>query len=284
SPWGKGRPGWHLECSILSSKYLGKSIDMHLGGVDLIFPHHTNEIAQSEGADESGKPFVKYWVHGAHLIVDGKKMSKSAGNYFTMDDLTKENPDTVRMYFLNTHYRDVLNFTFDSLKQVDSQRERIQKLLDDLHSELTKKNLFSTTVYNEFDHVLHEELTSIKEEIIEALNNDLSTPLVMKKLNNIVRSVNSYLQKNENNINHSSLIFAYTTLRELLDVFGLFPEKSGGYDPEFVEKLMQSIIDLRNSLRKEKQWEISDKIRDMLKSIGVELKDLKDGTRWRKID
>ncbi|MHA2030750.1 MAG: DALR domain-containing protein [Candidatus Kariarchaeaceae archaeon] len=188
------------------------------------------------------------------------------------------------MYFLNTHYRDVLNFTFDSLKQVDSQRERIQKVLDDLYSELSKKNLFSTTDFNEFDDQLHKELSNFKQDIIEELDNDLSTPLAMKKLNNMVRSINSYLQKNENKINHSSLAFAYSTLREILNVFGLFPEKSGGYDPEFVEKLMQKIIDLRNNLRKAKQWEISDQIRDMLKSIGVELKDLQEGTRWRKID
>ncbi|MFW9927824.1 MAG: cysteine--tRNA ligase [Candidatus Thorarchaeota archaeon] len=286
SKWGKGRPGWHLECSILSTKYLGESFDIHLGGVDLIFPHHTNEIAQSEGANESdsSKPFVKYWMHGAHLIVDGKKMSKSAGNYFTLDDLIEKNDsNSVRMYFLNTHYRDVLNFTFDALKQIDSQRERIGTTLADLHSELSKKNLSSTSKFGESERILIESLFTYKAEIVAAMENDLDTPLVMKTLNQIIKAINTYLQDSRSDLNYSSIMLAYTILRELLDAFGLFPEKSGGLDAEIGENVIQAVITLRNEFRKQKQWETADKLRDALKNVGIELKDLAEGTRWKKI-
>ena len=265
----------------MSWRYLGESFDLHLGGVDLIFPHHENEIAQSEGA--FGTQFVKYWVHGEHLIVDGKKMSKSLGNFFTLDDLAqKYDFNTVRLLFLSSHYREKLNYTENLVAQADAQRMRIKGVLDDLQSELSRKDLLSTSVFTVSDSTLRQSLLEYKSAIISAMDNDLQFPAAMQNLNNIVRVINTYLQEKIHN--YSTLMFAYTTLRELLNVFGLFPEKAGGFDTGFADTLVQKIIDLRNDFRKEKQWKAADNLRDMLKELHIELKDLPEGTRWRKMD
>ena len=210
-------------------------------------------------------------------------MSKSLGNFFTLDDLAqKYDFNTVRLLFLSSHYREKLNYTENLVAQADAQRMRIKGVLDDLQSELSRKDLLSTSVFTVSDSTLRQSLLEYKSAIISAMDNDLQFPAAMQNLNNIVRVINTYLQEKIHN--YSTLMFAYTTLRELLNVFGLFPEKAGGFDTGFADTLVQKIIDLRNDFRKEKQWKAADNLRDMLKELHIELKDLPEGTRWRKMD
>ncbi len=170
APFGKGRPGWHIECSAMSSKYLGKTFDIHAGGVDLLFPHHENEIAQSESANE--KPFAKYWIEGGHLLVDNKKMSKSLGNFYTLEDIEEKNfsPLTFRYLMFNTHYRNKLNFTWESLESAQKGLDNLKRKIKNLEGEIGKINI------------------EFKKEFIEKINNDLNIPQAMAVLQKLLKS------------------------------------------------------------------------------------------------
>jgi len=275
SPWGKGRPGWHIECSAMSMKYLGETFDIHTGGIDNLFPHHDNEIAQSEGA--TGKPFVKYWIHGEHLLVDGTKMAKSAGNFFTLEDLFKEyNTDAIRYLFLSTHYRQQLNYTKTSIENAKSNVERLQTPLSDLRSEIamTPKHLD----FGENEETLLKKLKLSYEEFIKTVDEDLNLPGGLSALHKIARAINIYLGQKKKNL--GLLREAYHRYKELLDTLGLFDEETRQEVGHLTEDLLKILIDIRQKARIRKDFATADEIRSRLEEIGIKIKDLPDGTRW----
>ena len=266
SPFGEGRPGWHIECSVMSMKYLGETIDIHAGGVDLIFPHHTNEIAQSEAF--TNKKFVNYWFHITHLIVNGEKMSKSKGNFYTLRDLLQKgiSPRTIRYALLTTHYRKPLNFTFDLIKQAESSIKRIEDFLTVI------KNLKRSTKQN---NNIIEEINKSKIKFIESLDDDLNISEAMASLFNLITIL--YENVNSIDINTKELIINY--FNEIDKVLGLnlFNEE----ETLTIEEI--NLIEERKKAKQEKNYEKADQIRKLLFERGLEIKDTKDGFIWKRI-
>jgi cysteinyl-tRNA synthetase len=274
SPWGPGRPGWHIECSVMSKELLGETIDIHAGGEDLAFPHHENEVAQSEAL--SGKPFVNYWIHMRHLMIDGGKMSKSLGNYVSFDDvLTKHSPDAFRYFYISTHYRRPLNFTWSAMESAENTVKRLENTLDLVEN--TLKGPDANIDYNEREEKLLESVRSEKTSFIAAMDDDFNTPVALGHLHAIAGAINDYLQEAPNK---GVLVEAATNYRELLSALGLFEKRSPGGD-DVSEKLLRFITDLRLEQRKAKNYALADEIRDRLKEIGVEIQDTSDGTTWK---
>jgi cysteinyl-tRNA synthetase len=265
---GKGRPGWHIECSAMSSKYLGDSFDIHCGGVDNKFPHHENEIAQSEGANE--KPFVKYWMHCEHLMVDGEKMSKSKGNFYTLRDLLDKGLDAkaIRFTLLNSQYRQPLNFTIksveDNTKAINGLNETIRKLLSN--------NLEG----NESD-LINDLINETKNKFINGLNDDLNAPLAISSIFEFNREINKLLDSETITKKDSEKIIEfYKDIDRILGVLEFEKE-----EVELTEKQI-SLIKEREEARKNKDFAKSDTIRDKLKAEGITLVDNKDGTTTAK--
>ena len=266
SPWGFGRPGWHLECSAMSQKTLGVPFDIHSGGQDLIFPHHENELAQSCGANgnmEDATHYARYWLHNGMIKFDGDKMSKSLGNILYINDLVKEyDGEVLRLLLLSTHYRQPLNWSEKALTQA-------QKTLDRLYRILHK--------YNDIDY---REINP-PEEIINSLCDDLNTPGALGQLNILVNKLQSVDGGNKMEI--LSKIYSGA---KLLGILNKSPNEWLGYNAQSndidLNKIEQLISD-RNKFRSEKNYQKSDEIRDELKSIGIEIEDTSDGTKWRKI-
>ncbi len=268
TPWGKGRPGWHIECSAMSSRLLSMPFDIHIGGVDLIFPHHENEIAQSEAG--YGKDFVKYWVHGEHLIVNGRKMSKSKGNYFTLTDLLKKYTyNEIRYLFLSTHYHDKLNYSEESMKNAANGAAKIELALQNLDF------FISNAVENKENQEFIELVNKRKQEFNEAMDDDFDTPRALRAIHELISDVYKYEAKEK-----TSLIKAKTILIELVHLFGLF-EKEGEREP--LSKELQAKIKEREEARVAKNWDKADAIRDELKTKGISLDDFPEGTRWNRI-
>ncbi|MDD5417609.1 MAG: cysteine--tRNA ligase [Candidatus Nanoarchaeia archaeon] len=268
TPWGKGRPGWHIECSAMGMKYLGESFDIHTGGVDLIFPHHENEIAQSQGATE--KKFVKYWVHNNHLTMNKKKMSKSQGNYFTLIDLLeKYSADTIRYFFLQSHYRDKTDYSEESIKIAEAGVKRLSTVLQnaDNTKPLVKKSVK--------DDIFVKKVEKLKKEFIKAMDDDLNTPLALRTLHSIANEIRSYISDNRNKTALSKTLKVY---KGLLGVFGLFEKQQ-----EIDEKLIKKMINEREEARKKKDYKTADSIRDKLKEMKIEISDTKEGVAWRII-
>lgn len=266
SPWGAGRPGWHLECSVMAREFLADSIDIHMGGEDLIFPHHENEIAQSEAA--TGKPFVKYWLHNAYLLVEGKKMSKSLGNFFTARDLLEKGwtGREIRYVLLSTHYRRQLNFTFDGLHAARSALHR----LDDLREKLGK-----VTAGGELAKNVFEAVDSAREKWITSLEDDLEISQALAALFDLVREANKIIETGEMNSAGASEILKFLNeTDEILDV-----KKGGEEIPEEIMKLAEE----RAAARSEKNWARADEIRDLLKEKGYAVEDLAEGPRVKKL-
>jgi len=259
---GKGRPGWHIECSVMSSDLLGTTFDMHLGGVDLIFPHHTNEIAQSEGA--SGKKFVNYWLHNEHLLVDNKKMSKSLGNFYTLRDLIKKghDPKSIRYLLLATHYRQKLNFTFESLDAAKASIERLQEFVRNLtHIKSTK------------DNPKTKPLVEKAKKAFEAkLDNDLNISEALAVIFDFMRDINKL------EISKSDSKLVLDTMFQFNEIIGVLDKPKQESLPANLKKL----IDQREDARKNKDFDTSDKLRDELKQKGIVLDDTPDGVRWKK--
>ena len=274
SPWGPGRPGWHIECSVMSKELLGETIDIHAGGEDLAFPHHENEVAQSEAL--SGKPFVNYWIHMRHLMIDGGKMSKSLGNYVSFDDvLAKHTPDAFRYFYISTHYRRPLNFTWSAMESAENTVKRLENTLDLV--EIALKGPDANIDYNEREEKLLGTVRSEKTSFIAAMDDDFNTPVALGHLHAIAGAINDYLQEAPNK---GVLVEAATNYRELLSALGLFEKRSTGGD-DVSEKLLRFITDLRLEQRKAKNYALADEIRDRLKEIGVEIQDTSDGTTWK---
>jgi cysteinyl-tRNA synthetase len=274
SPWGPGRPGWHIECSVMSKELLGETIDIHAGGEDLAFPHHENEVAQSEAL--SGKPFVNYWIHMRHLMIDGGKMSKSLGNYVSFDDvLAKHTPDAFRYFYISTHYRRPLNFTWSAMESAKNTVKRLENTLDLIENALRGPD--TNLDYAEREEKLLGTVRSEKTSFIAAMDDDFNTPVALGHLHAIAGAINDYLQEAPNK---GILVEAATNYLELLSALGLFEKRSTGGD-DVSEKLLRFITDLRLEQRKAKNYALADEIRDRLKEIGVEIQDTSDGTTWK---
>lgn len=265
TPLGKGRPGWHLECSAMSMKYLGEQFDIHCGGVDNIFPHHVNEIAQSEGV--TGKKFVNYWLHNEHLIVEGKKMSKSLGNfYFLRDILAKGYPGmAVRYLLISTHYRQQLNFTFDGLDAARSALTRYNDFFDRLEA-------YEGGESNGNAKELIERLTSDFEN---ALDDDLNASGALGVIFDFIRDSNRLMD--QNGMSTEERDAALEQIGRIDSVFGFRAKAESAVDAE-VEDLIQQ----RNDARKNKDWALADKIRDDLLSMGIILEDAPGGVKWKR--
>jgi len=265
---GPGRPGWHIECSAMSMKYLGETFDIHCGGADLVFPHHENEIAQSECA--TGKPFVRYWIHPEFLIVEGEKMSKSLGNFHTLRDLLTQgySPESIRYLLLSVHYRKQLNFTADGLKQAQASIQRLEDFLIRV-KEFAKPEEPSA----EFK----EEVLKARAHFIEAMDNDLNTSAALAVLFEFVRY--SYQQDSRKALSAGDGQIAMEFIREVDSVFDILaPQSEELLDSEIAEQ-----IDARQAARKRKDFAEADRIRDWLVGKGIQLEDTRDGVRWKRI-
>ncbi len=271
SPWGTGRPGWHIECSVMSSKYLGNQIDIHGGGRDLIFPHHENEIAQSE-AYSGRKPFVKYWMHTGFLTINGEKMSKSLGNFITVRDLLKTvDPEVLKLLFLTTHYRSPIDYTEKALLQSARELRRVYDTLEALESRRPKTEETSKLVTQE----LLPEVAEARRTFHAAMDDDLNTSSAIASLFSLVRSANRALNRGA----PTGELYQYVkTLRELWGIFGLLRESRRKEElPEGAEEL----IALREEARGAADWEKADSIREKLREIGVLIEDTPEGTKAR---
>jgi len=261
---GKGRPGWHIECSAMSMKHLGDSFDIHGGGEDLIFPHHENEIAQSEGA--TGKPFAKYWVHNAFLQVNGEKMSKSLGNFYTLRDLKDYKPVAVRYLMISSSYRQPLNFTFEGLRAAQNSLDRLNELIRKLGEADGKDS-----------SKVKKAVENAEEKFEKAMDDDLNTPLAFAALFEFVRETNSLLDKEE--IGKRDRKTALDFLKKIDSVLAVmdFEQKAE------ISKENKKLIEKRERLRQEKKWAEADKIREELAEKGIQLNDTEKGTRWKLV-
>lgn len=270
SPWGMGRPGWHIECSAMSMKYLGETIDIHSGGLDLIFPHHENEIAQSEGA--TGKEFARYWLHNGFLNVNNEKMSKSLNNFFIVRDIAQHfDLEVLRMFMLSAHYRSPINFSDDLLEQTKNGLERLYNAKNNL------LYLLENAAEKELNHEeqsLVERLAGYKNKFIEAMDDDLNTADALAAIYDLVRDVNGSLKAESSK---AAVKAAFDMLMELSGVLGLLEKKEESLDAE-----IEALIEERQKARKEKNWALSDKIRDDLKARGIILEDTPQGVKWKR--
>lgn len=270
SPWGEGRPGWHIECSAMSTKYLGDSIDIHGGGSDLIFPHHENEIAQSEAA--SGKQFVKYWLHNAYLLIDMEKMSKSLGNFKTVHDIReKYNPLVLRYFLLSAHYRSPINFSVESLDQAQSALERLKNSYEDLKFALSKGG------DGDSDQTLGDVVAEARDRFVGSMDDDFNTAGALGSIFDLVRAVNVHLSKNTKP-DRAGLKAALAFFDDVNGILGLFDETSSDGESSEIEALIAERIEAR----KLKNFARSDEIRNILAGRGIILEDTAQGTRWKK--
>jgi cysteinyl-tRNA synthetase len=272
SPWGKGRPGWHIECSAMSCKHLGETFDIHAGGNDLIFPHHENEIAQSEAANS--KPFVKYWLHFGFLNINEEKMSKSLGNFFTARDVLKRySAEAIRMFFAQAYYRGPLNFTDDLLTGAEKGLEKVRNLVDKVNSELKKTNYGTKP---EFD------FKTFYQRFEEAMDEDLNTSQAVAVIFDFVKDVKRIIASTENvdlSFYNDVKTFLTKTAENVLGIVDFNKTTIG--DDKLVNDLIELLITLRTEAKQNKNYQLSDTIRDRLKELGVVLQDSKEGTSYK---
>ena len=276
SPWGEGFPGWHLECSAMSTKYLGEEFDIHGGGMDLQFPHHECEIAQSTAV--LGKEPVRYWIHNNMITINGQKMARSLGNFITLDQLFSGNhpvltrvysPMTIRFFILQAHYRSTVDFSNEALQAADKGFQKLMKSFETL-------NRIKPSSESSLD------IEGLRKKCYEALDDDLNSPILLSHLFEGVKFINSVADGTEK-IDATGLI----SLRELFSTFifeilGLTDEKTAAVDEKLTDDLMKIIIEMRQAAKNNKDWQASDRIRNELKNAGIVLKDMKDGAEWER--
>lgn len=267
APFGYGRPGWHIECSAMSMKYLGETFDIHAGGIDLQFPHHENEIAQSEGA--TGKLFAKYWLHGEFLKIDNEKMSKSLGNEFTLRDIIGRGhkPLAIRYLLFSVPYDKQLNFTFENLKGAEATIERLQDF---------KKRLTEAGLSDGENKSLQEKVGGFLQDFENAMDDNLNTSVALAALHNLVREVNTALATDE--VKSADRAFILETIDKFDSVFGIF----GEIKEEILDSEIEQLIEERQEARRNRNFARSDEIRDLLAEKGIILEDTKDGVRWKR--
>ncbi|NLL38918.1 MAG: cysteine--tRNA ligase [Clostridiales bacterium] len=272
SPWGKGRPGWHIECSAMSVKHLGKTIDIHCGGQDLIFPHHENEIAQSEAAN--GCTFVKYWMHNGFISIDNNKMSKSLGNFFTVREAAQAyGYEAIRMFMLMAHYRSPLNYSEESLLQAKAALQRLYTADENLEF-LSSNSSVTELTDDEADYL--KTLDTFKERFIQVMDDDLNTADAVSVIFEMVRSINV---KTEKNPSREMAAECRKRLRELTDVLGLLYSQSAS---DNLTSEIEALIEARQKARKAKDFAEADRIRDKLKEMGILLEDTPQGVKWKR--
>ncbi len=298
SPWGPGRPGWHIECSAMSLKYLGANFDIHGGGFDLIFPHHENEIAQSEAA--TGAPFVRYWTHNGFITVNEEKMSKSLGNFFLVRDiLAKFPPETVRFFLLSTHYRSPLDFDDEKLAAAGRGLERVKtsmRLLTEALAKTCRENLTNLIAGRLIDknQTFEMRLDKLKDSFEAAMDDDFNTALAIGINFDLAREVNTAVRRLGQTVSGADRAL----LQKAMDLFAIFNEVLGifkvdgngliifdsaaGNRSDMAAGLIDLIIELRQESRKKKDWGTADRIRDGLKNLGIVLEDTPQGVRWKK--
>ena len=268
SPWGEGRPGWHIECSAMANKYLGKTIDIHSGGKDLIFPHHENEIAQSECANCA--PFANYWLHNGYINVDNRKMSKSLNNFFTVRDVAKEfDYVVIRFFMLSAHYRNPINFSHDLLVQAKTGLERIETCVKNLEF------LSSNAKNGDADETVVSRIAELKKQFTDAMDDDVNTADAISTLFDIVKFANTNFDENTPK---GSLDITAKLLTELMEVLGVKSKKEN----DFLDSDIEALIEERNNARKNKDFARADEIRDTLKNAGIILEDTRGGVKWKR--
>ena len=274
SPWGKGRPGWHIECSAMSHKYLGDGFDIHGGGADLIFPHHENEIAQSEAANRC--EFVRYWMHNGFITVNNEKMSKSLGNFFLLRDILAKFPgDVVRFYLISTHYRSPIDFDDNKLDVATKSLNRIRNAYL-----LTKETLANAAPEGnpEADKDLTDAMAKAKADFEAAMDDDFNTALAIAAIFDFCRVVNTNIK-----VASKAVVEKVMAQFDAFDsVIACIAPQEQAADDGMTEKLMELIIEIRQNARKNKDWATADAIRDNLKAMGIVLEDGADGVRWKK--
>ncbi|MDD4121984.1 MAG: cysteine--tRNA ligase, partial [Eubacteriales bacterium] len=269
SPWGMGRPGWHIECSVMSTKYLGETIDIHAGGQDLTFPHHENEIAQTEA--QTGKPFANYWMHNGYITIDNEKMSKSKGNFFTVRDILKDyDGEVIRFFLLSGHYRNPINFSRELMDQAQNALARMQNAKNNL------KHLSENSTGNMSEDELKsfEALETYRDKFISAMDDDLNTADAISAVFELIKDINTKTK------NGSTIEFAekcLSLLDELTAVLGLLRETEE--DSDDINDEILKLIDERQAARKAKNFARADEIRDILKERGISLEDTPQGIR-----
>ena len=271
SPWGHGRPGWHIECSAMVRRYLGETIDIHCGGQDLIFPHHENEIAQSECCN--GVPFAKYWMHNGFITVDKVKMSKSLGNFFTVRDVAEQyGYEPIRYLMISCQYRSPINYSFDAIAQCKASLERLYTCRDNM--DFAFKNAKAEA--GEKDAEIIALIDGKKAKFIEAMEDDLNTGEALGAVFELVRDINTNVN---DGVQSKALVeYAITVFDELMNVLGLlYNRKASNLDDE-----IEALIAARNEARKNKNWAEADRIRDELKAQGIVLEDTPQGVKWHR--
>lgn len=267
SPWGMGRPGWHIECSAMANKYLGETIDLHSGGQDLIFPHHENEIAQSECAN--GKPFAHYWMHNGYININNQKMSKSLGNFFTVRDIRKKyDSEVIRFFMLSAHYRNPINFADTLMDQAKSAVERVYTCIENL--EFLLENAAQTA---DTDEAVYKKLDEFKQKYMDAMDDDLNTAGAIAAIFDIVYYANTELSAQNSK---DAIQKTLDLIHELGDVLGLFTKST----KKSIDNEIEALIEERNKARQEKNWAKADEIRDKLKEMNIVLKDTPNGVQW----
>ena len=271
SPWCDGRPGWHIECSVMSKKYLGEEIDIHAGGEDLIFPHHENEIAQSEAAN--GKTFARYWMHNAFLNIDNKKMSKSAGNFFTVRDISKKyDLQVLRFFMLSAHYRSPLNFSADLMEAAKNGLERIRTAAERLQELIAKATL---SELRESEEISLKEAEKFWEKFEEAMEDDFNTADAIAAIFELVKFSNTNADSESSKVYIQAL---YRQLTEMADICGLILESR----KEILDQDIEALIQERQEARKAKNFARADEIRQQLLEQGIILEDTREGVKWKR--
>ena len=276
SPWGKGRPGWHIECSAMSMKYLGETLDIHGGGKDLIFPHHENEIAQSEAA--TGKTFSRFWMHNEFVNIKGEKMSKSLGNILAVRDILKNwSGEVLRFFLASVHYRDPIDYEEKKLEESAKLYGKIKNALEMLDAEINALK-YGFSKEREKDEKVFEEVDSFWNGFAESMDDDFNTSKALRYLLSLTSHINKYLSKDEKNVEECE--FMLSKLLEMCEVFGILQnfERSESFEEEEL-----NLIKKREKARREKNYEVADNIREELSKKGIVLFDTQSGVRFRKV-
>ena len=284
SPWGKGRPGWHIECSVMSSKYLGETFDIHIGGNDLVFPHHENEIAQSEAL--TGKPFARFWIHNGMLQMSGDKMSKSLGNIKSVRELLEDyDADVIRFYLLSAHYRGPLELKADSLDEARRALQRIYNCVDLMNRSGTTKTKIVVDQLSDAEKKLYDSIEAASQEFEKSMDDDFNTSGAVGAIFDLVASANKFVAEHDGLSDQGRAVLGQvgSAVTDLCQILGL--QISGAVvpaeDESLVSDLLELFIQVRHDARERKDWATADKVRDGLSELGIKLEDTREGTIWK---
>ena len=288
SPWGKGRPGWHIECSAMSLKYLGETFDFHGGGSDLIFPHHENEIAQSQACCSNEESFAKYWLHNGFITINQEKMSKSLNNFFTVEDILKKYPaEVLRFFIVATHYRSPLDFADERLQEAAAGLARLQKSMENLQALAKIETVGNAATAKD----LRIAAETAKKSFYEAMEDDFNTALALSFMFSLGKEINIYYQQvttGQVAFDPENFAVVKAAYQDMADILGILEEtetssEAGNEEAqELLQGLMELILDLRQQARSSKNWAMADQIRDQLKELNIQLEDSPTGARWKR--